>query len=73
MEPLFSAELIVDGNYKLFNVSFQHEGYCFAPENGAGNAFIVRRIDDAWHVAGLPPVLANQATAALDRYLLSQH
>jgi len=74
MEPLFSADIIVDGEYKLYNVFFQNEHYHFEPEDGEGAAFHVKREDDEWKTIGsLAPIAQDQAISALEHYLLSQH
>ena len=74
MEPLFTADLIVDGANKLYNVSFRDESYFFEPEDGAGRSFHIKRAGDEWQVASaLASPAQQQAIAALDRYLLAQH
>ena len=74
MEPLFSADIIVNGDYKLFNIFFHDEQYHFEPEDGLGPAFHVKREDDVWKAVGfLAPIAQEQAISALEHYLLSQH
>ena len=74
MEPLFTADIIVNGEYKLYNVSFHDEHYYFEPEDGTGESFRVKREDDTWKVvASLAEIAQQQAVSALEHYLLSQH
>ena len=74
MEPLFTADIIVNGEYKLYYVTFHDEYYYFEPEDGTGDSFRVKREDDAWKVNGsLAEIAQQQAVSALDHYLLSQH
>lgn len=74
MEPLFTADIIVNGNYKLYNVFFHDEQYHFEPEDGTGQPFHIRREDDEWKVnASLAEIAQQQAVSALEHYLLSQH
>lgn len=74
MEKLFNTEVIIDGEYKRFDVLFDREAYVFVPEDG-GATYHIARIDDAWKVINgqLSQIAQQQAEAALDRYLLSQH
>lgn len=74
MEKLFNAEVIIDGEYKRFDVSFDQEAYVFVPEDG-GTTYRFSRVDDTWKVTNgkLSEIAQQQAEAALDRYLLSQH
>jgi hypothetical protein len=74
MEPLFTADIIVNGNYKLYHVFFHDEEYHFEPEDGTGEAFHIKRENDEWKVAGsLAEIAQQQAVSALEHYLLSQH
>ena len=74
MEPLFTADIIVDGENEAFDVFFHNDSYHFKPENGRAEFFSISRINDAWKVQGtLAEIAQQQAIAALDRYLLSQH
>jgi hypothetical protein len=74
MELLFTADIIVNGENKLYNVSFHDEQYHFDPEDGTGTAFQVKRDEDQWKVSGpLAEIAQQQAVSALDHYLLSQH
>jgi hypothetical protein len=74
MEPLFTADIIVNGDFKLYNVFFRNEEYHFEPEDGTGDAFHIKREDDEWKVAGsLAEIAQQQAVSALEHYLLSQH
>lgn len=74
MEPLFTADIIIEGANRLFNVSFHDEQYHFEPEDGNGDAFSLKRESDEWKVAGtLAPIAQQQAISALEHYLLSQH
>ena len=74
MEPLFTADIIVNGEYQLFLVSFHDEQYFFEPEDKAGQGFSIRREHDEWKVTGpLAEIASQQAISALDHYLLSQH
>lgn len=74
MEPLFEADIIVNGTYKLYNVSFHDEAYHFEPEDGEGASFRILRKEDTWKVAGsLAEIAQQQAVSALEHYLLSQH
>ena len=73
METLFTADLVVNGQNKSYDVSFVKDAYVFRSSNGA-ESFQVTRSEDAWHVAGnLPSISQQQAIHALDQYLLSQH
>ncbi len=74
MEPLFSTDIIIEGQNKLFNVRFHDEEYHFEPEDGVGETFSLKRESDEWKTAGAPaPIAQQQAISALDHYLLSQH
>lgn len=74
MEPLFTADIIVNGQYKLYHVFFRGEQYHFEPEDNTGDAFTIKRENDEWQVAGsLADIAQQQAVSALDHYLLSQH
>ena len=74
MEPLFSADIIVNGEYKLYNVFFRDDAYHFQSEDGSSPAFHVKREDDEWKTKGsLAPIAQQQAISALEHYLLSQH
>jgi hypothetical protein len=74
MEPLFTADIIVEGQNKLYNVTFHDEQYHFDPEDGTGPAVQVWREDDEWKVTGpLAEIAQQQAVSALEHYLLSQH
>ena len=72
MEPLFTADIIVNGQNEYFDVRFHDEAYHF--ESEAGRNFSIRRTDDTWVVNGaLAEIAQQQAISALDHYLLSQH
>jgi hypothetical protein len=74
MEPLFTAEIIINGQNQHFDVSFHDEQYHFQPSEPTLQAFAISRTEDEWKVNGaLPEIAQQQAIAALDRYLLSQH
>ncbi len=74
MEPLFSADIIVNGENKLYTIFFRHEQYHFEPEDGQGEALNIKRENDEWKVEGaLAPIAQQQAVSALEHYLLSQH
>jgi len=74
MEPLFTTDIIIEGENKLFNVYFSEEQYHFKPEDNPGEAFSARREADEWKLTGdIAPIARQQAVDALDRYLLSQH
>jgi hypothetical protein len=74
MEPLFTADIIINGQNQSFDVSFKDEQYHFQPLAKGIAAFAIRRSEDEWKVNGtLPEIAQQQATAALERYLLSQH
>ena len=74
MEPLFTADVIIEGQNKLFNVTFHDEQYYFSPEDGDGQPFSIKRENDEWKITGtLAPVAQQQAVSALEHYLLSQH
>jgi hypothetical protein len=74
MEPLFTAEIIINGQNQHFDVSFHDEQYHFKPSEPTLQAFAFSRIEDEWKITGvLPEIAQQQAIAALDRYLLSQH
>jgi len=74
MEPLFTAEIIINGQNQHFDVSFHDEQYHFQPSAPEGNAFAISRSEDVWKVNGeVTDIAQQQAVAALERYLLSQH
>jgi len=76
MEDLFSTTLVVNNHSLPYRVHFENEQYVFkaAEEGGAHPSFAFSRAHDAWETAeDLPPALQQQATEALDRYLLQQH
>jgi len=74
MEPLFTTDIIIEGQNKLFNVFFSEEAYHFEPEDNEGQSFTARREADEWKLTGaVAPIARQQAVDALDRYLLSQH
>lgn len=73
MDTLFTADLIVNGKNKSYQVTFDHETYLFQSTDGS-DSFRVRRVDDEWKINGnLTEISSQQATHALDNYLLSQH
>lgn len=73
MDTLFTADLIVNGKNKSYEVSFANESYLFRSTDGS-ESFRVSRVDDEWKISGnLPEISRQQATHALDNYLLSQH
>lgn len=74
MEPLFTADIIINGEHKRFNVTFHDEEYRFEPEDGSGQAFHIKRENDTWNVDDvIAPIAQQQAISALEHYLLSQH
>jgi hypothetical protein len=74
MEPLFTADIIIEGQNRLFNITFHDEQYHFSPDAGTGKAFSIKRENDEWKVTGtLAPIAQQQAVSALEHYLLSQH
>ena len=75
MDTLFTANIIINGENKSFDVSFAHDEYIFKPtdENGQ-ETFTISRIDDEWKTHGhLNEISKQQAISALEHYLLSQH
>ena len=75
MDTLFTTSVIINGQSKSYQVSFADEAYTFTPENGDGApTFKLRREEDVWKLEGeLSDISKQQATAALESYLLSQH
>lgn len=73
MENLFTTDVIIDGQSKGYDVTFENDVYVFTPEDD-GPRFEVRRSEDTWKVAGgIADIAQQQAVSALERYLLSQH
>lgn len=73
MDTLFTTAVIINGQSKSYNVSFENEAYVFKGDDGTP-AFKLRREDDEWKLDGeLSDISRQQATSALDHYLLSQH
>lgn len=73
MDTLFTANVIINGESKGFDVHFENDEYIFNPED-EGEAFSLARLDDGWKVNGnLPEIAQGQAIHALETYLLAQH
>lgn len=75
MDTLFTTSVIINGQSKSYNVSFADEAYTFKPD-AEDNAptFKLRREEDTWKLDGdLTDISKQQATVALESYLLSQH
>ena len=75
MDILFTTAVIINGQSKSYNVSFADEAYIFTPDS-QDNAptFKLRRVHDEWKLDGeLTEISKQQASAALESYLLSQH
>lgn len=76
MEDLFSTSLAIDNRSVPYRVHFDKEQYIFtAAEDGSPlPGFALRRSHDNWEEVGtLAPGIKQQATEALERYLLQQH
>ena len=74
MDTLFTANIIVNGENKSYEVSFEDDQYLFRPDGKEAPSFSLRRTHDEWKVAGsLPEIACQQAVSALEHYLLSQH
>ena len=75
MDTLFTTSVIINGQSKSYHVSFADEAYVFTPDSEDGTpTFRLRREEDEWKLDGeLTDISRQQATAALESYLLSQH
>lgn len=74
MDALFNTSLFFKGQEVDYAVYFQDEAYHFVPASGAKAEIVLQRKDDEWHtIRGNDSELVQNATEALDRYLLSQH
>jgi hypothetical protein len=75
MDTLFTANIIINGQNKSFDVSFAHDEYIFKPTDTDGmETFSFSRQDDEWKTHGnLNEIEKQQAISALEHYLLSQH
>jgi hypothetical protein len=74
MEALFTSDIIINGQNKSFEVFFENEQYVFKTSGEAQPTFSLCREHDEWKISGLTDTIAlQQATHALDQYLLSQH
>lgn len=74
METLFTQKLAVDGVETTYNVGFHDDAYYFEPQGAAAPSFSLKREHDEWIANNkLNESWFSAATAALDKYLLSQH
>lgn len=75
MDTLFTTSVIINGQSKSYNISFADEAYVFTPDSeDVAPTFKLRREEDEWKLDGeLTDISRQQATAALESYLLSQH
>ena len=75
MDTLFTTSIIINGESKSYDVSFANETYIFTLDSeDNAPAFKLRREEDEWKLEGnLTEISRQQAIAALDSYLLSQH
>ncbi len=74
MDALFSTNINVNDTNSVYQVYFAQEKYVFTPENKELPSFSFKREYDEWHDQELlSPQLKEQAIAALENYLLSQH
>ena len=76
MEALFSTNIEVNNENVNYRVIFDNEKYVFLPEanNKSYPSFSFSREHDQWLDQGLlPSDIKQQATDALETYLLRQH
>ncbi|HVG40198.1 MAG TPA: hypothetical protein VM888_01205 [Chitinophagaceae bacterium] len=74
MEALFTADFILNGNNKSYQVFFENDEYVFHSSEDASKTFSLKREDDIWKPSGINDAIATeQAIHALEQYLLSQH
>ena len=74
MEVLFNPTIIINGQPQDYAVTFKEDAYHFTPQGGNASPFRLRREEDEWKLDGeLSDISRQQATSALDHYLLSQH
>ena len=74
MDVLFTPSLQFENESFTYEVSFHEEKYLFQKKQGPYPHFFIFREHDEWLTdEALPPALFEQATAALDDYLLQQH
>jgi hypothetical protein len=74
MESLFNTTLIVEGQPVDYTVFFRNGAYHFVSPTGVAEEIILKKEHDEWLPEGKPKeILLQTASAALDRYLLSQH
>lgn len=74
MENLFTTQIAQGAGAMNYQVVFEQEQYRFIPDGFAGSVFALKREHDEWHpLEPLPEGVQEQAVAALEQYLLSQH
>ncbi|MGZ3949755.1 MAG: hypothetical protein ACXVBZ_00100 [Flavisolibacter sp.] len=76
MEDLFSTNIAVNNESVNYHVTFDKDKYIFIPDGDTKSfpSFSFRREHDQWlDEDALPGSIKEQATDALDRYLLKQH
>jgi len=73
MDTLFTAELVQNGQNKIFDVFFEQDRYIFKSQDDESE-FGIKREDDEWHPdRTLDDQLREAAINQLESYLLSQH
>ncbi len=75
MDTLFTTSIIINGESRSYDVTFADDAYVFTPDSEESvPTFKIRREEDEWKLDGeISDISRQQATAALESYLLSQH
>lgn len=75
MTELFNTTIIANNQPLPYSVFFANEEYHFqSADESTAKSFIIKREHDEWHAKkNIDEGLKNNAIAALEKYLLSQH